>query len=917
MRFYTLMIVVALFWVERGFGQTFNVGANFQTAAGNQSGFVPPDTSGAAGQNQIVVLNNGIYTVFNKLGTQQQSMNDTTFFSRAGYSGTGGNAVAGDPRVRFDPLTGRWFALEFTGASSNNRMVIAVSAGADATATAAGNQWKSTFFTTSLGQFGDFPTLGIDKNGLYIGTNNFTSTYQGSSLFTLTKSGLLWSGAGSPTITSFTNFEPLGVSNGATPHATTNFDVNQSGNTNRAFGNPRTGPDGGTTGYRTYLIQNTNGTTTLGSTSLVSVGTNSSPSSVPQSGGNNVQANDNRISGQVIQMGNFIYFANSFDNGTGRSQARFTVVNATTGALVQTGAINSLTLSYFFPTIAVNESGQAVMGFSGGSSGTTLSAYAVVGAINQVTGMITWGSVQQVSAGASVYTGFGPSSNDGPPYRWGDYSMVSVAPADTGVFWSMQERAGTSTDGFNSSFSGPGNLGNWATQATEIIPDVAGQVRWLAAANGNYASAGSWFNGVAPGATDHAIYSRNGAAFTVTLPAGTTSNDRISVRQGNVTFNIPSGATYQATNTSSTTPSFAVSQMLGDSTVTITGGGTFSTVYTTLAAGENGLGDANNISKATVTVTGAGTTWTNSRDVYFGGSATRSGGAATLNVNSGALVTIGEVARFWTSTSGVNLNNGTTLNVGGLRADSGVTPTITGAGGATLNITDGLGQTYFGAINGSLAIIKTGAGTQTLSGSMNYSGTTDINAGRLNINGTKSGTGAVNVANGAVLGGSGSVAGVVTINNGATIAPGQSAGNLTLTGGVSMSAGTYQWELAALTTSGPGNNYDEITINGGASTIGGTSQVELAFIGTALSPNTSDPFWQTSHQWLITDLVSGSLSGIYSGITNPNYTSGIFFLSGGNGDIFLNFAPVPEPGTLAIVGTVLAGFVVLRRRKKS
>ena len=906
MRFITVTITAALVLVGRGNGQTFNIGANFKTSSGNELSGTPPDTQGAAGQNQIVILDNGRYKVFNKAGTLQQSITDTTFFSRAGYSG--GQSVAGDPRIRFDPLTGRWFATEFTGGNVsgvNNQIVVAVSAGADATSTAVGNQWKSVFFQTTKNKFADFPTLAIDKNGLYIGTNNFNPF--DVSLFTMSKSGLLWSGAGNPSLTNFsgTTFEGMNSgTRGTTPQATNNFDVNQSGNTNRVVAGFNS------TTRTTYTINNTGGVTTLSGATNFAVNGQANPPSAQQSGGNNVQTNDNRISGQIVQVGNFIYFANAFDtpspNQTGRSQVRWTVMNATTGAVVQQGNISDPTLAYFFPCIAVNESGQAVMGFSGSSSSSFISSYAAVGTVNQVTGAITFGTPQMVAAGLGTFTGF-----DSVPYRWGDYSAVNVDPADTGIFWSFQERAGNAADAFGDGTS------NLATQATEIIPDVAGQVRWAAAASGNYSSAGSWFNGAAPTSTDHVIYSRNGAAFTVTLPAGTTQNDRISVRQGNVTFNIPSGATYQATNTGSGTPSFAVSQMLGDSTVTITGGGTFSTVYTTLAAGENGLGDANNISKATVTVTGAGTTWTNSRDVYFGGSATRSGGAATLNVNSGALVTIGEVARFWTSSSAVNLNNGTTLNVGGLRADSGVTPTITGAGGATLNITDGLGQTYFGAINGSLAIIKTGSGTQTLSGSMNYGGTTDINAGRLNINGVKSGTGAVNVANGAVLGGSGSVAGVVTINNGATIAPGQSAGNLTLTGGVSMSAGTYEWELAALTTSGPGNNYDEITINGGASTIGGTSQVQLAFIGTAVSPNTSDPFWQTSHQWLITDLVSGSLSGIYSGITNPNYTSGNFFLSGGNGDIFLNFAPVPEPGTLAIVGTVLAGFVVLRRRKKA
>ena len=65
---------------------------------------------------------------------------------------------------------------------------------------------------------------------------------------------------------------------------------------------------------------------------------------------------------------------------------------------------------------------------------------------------------------------------------------------------------------------------------------------------------------------------------------------------------------------------------------------------------------------------------------------------------------------------------------------------------------------------GKTAIVKQGAGDWRLTGNNTYSGTTQVQAGTLIVNGKHSGTGAVTVATGATLAGKGTLAAAVTVN---------------------------------------------------------------------------------------------------------------------------------------------------------
>ena len=128
--------------------------------------------------------------------------------------------------------------------------------------------------------------------------------------------------------------------------------------------------------------------------------------------------------------------------------------------------------------------------------------------------------------------------------------------------------------------------------------------------------------------------------------------------------------------------------------------------------------------------------------------------------------------------------SGSSVNVGGTLNLAGFTDTIGGlSGGGTVDGTSGSptltvggnnsGGTFSGVIKntaGTLSLVKTGAGAETLSGTNTYSGNTTISNGTLLVNGLLGGGAVTN--KGGTLGGSGAISCPVTVQSGAFLQPG-------------------------------------------------------------------------------------------------------------------------------------------------
>ncbi|MBL4662985.1 MAG: hypothetical protein JKY22_05410 [Flavobacteriaceae bacterium] len=156
---------------------------NFVGASASESGFFPPDPTGAVGPNHYVHSVNSLVKIFDKIGTLLVGP-----VNLSNFLGNGSNN--GDPIVLYDQLADRWVVSEF-GAGSNS-LSIGVSETNDPTGVY--NVWDYTF-----SGFPDYPHYGVWHDGYYGTVNLNGSSTQG---FVMERDVMLAGGA-SPQILIF------------------------------------------------------------------------------------------------------------------------------------------------------------------------------------------------------------------------------------------------------------------------------------------------------------------------------------------------------------------------------------------------------------------------------------------------------------------------------------------------------------------------------------------------------------------------------------------------------------------------------------------------------------------------------------------------------------------------------------------
>jgi autotransporter-associated beta strand protein len=221
------------------------------------------------------------------------------------------------------------------------------------------------------------------------------------------------------------------------------------------------------------------------------------------------------------------------------------------------------------------------------------------------------------------------------------------------------------------------------------------------------------------------------------------------------------------------------------------------------------------------------------------------------------------------STQVVTNSGGNTIPIGALSGSSATSSLGGGTAGSPTYSVGSLGTdtVYAGGIIGNAILTKVGPGTLTLTNTtlLTQTGVTNVNEGFLKYNGTKTGTGAVNVASGATLTGTGSLTGTTTVAASGILSPGD---DLVASGVGTITHSTLTLATGSFLNIEFGSGNDAVTIaSGGTLTLSPNIKVN-AYDGTVAGGSS----FGTNGSYPIINTTGATVSGFNSStfvVDNP------------------------------------------------
>lgn len=420
-------------------------GPDFE-GVGNVNGVLPPDTVGDIGPSHYVQMVNLSFAIYNRSGNKLYGpVNTNTLWQ--GFGGPCESTNDGDPIVLYDHLADRWMMSQFALPSFPRGpfyQCIAVSQAGDPL-----GAWHRYEFLISQSKLNDYPKFGVWPDGYYMSINQYKCRFISCS----------WAGQG------VVAFERDKMLNGQQAQMVY-FDLETvDSNLGGMLPSDLDGPappagapnyfaqvDDHAWGYSPDQLQiwdfhvdwSNPGSSTftkwgnLGTAAFDSNMCSYSRNCVPQSGTSvKVDALSDRLMFR-LQYRNFgahqtLMVNHTVDvNGSDRAGIRWYELRKSGAgwSIHQQGTFSPDSTHRWMGSIAMNSMGDAGLGYS-------ISSTSVFPSI-RATGRLSEDSLGQMTQGEiSIVNGSGHQTHSSG--RWGDYSSMSVDPADDCTFWYTQE----------------------------------------------------------------------------------------------------------------------------------------------------------------------------------------------------------------------------------------------------------------------------------------------------------------------------------------------------------------------------------------------------------------------------------------------------------------------------------------------
>lgn len=441
--------------------------------------FIPPDSSAAAGPDHLVNVVNTTIRFHQKDGTLDLQTSLANFFAPLSPL----NATF-DPKVIYDQYEERFLVVTlertdtFNGDPFNSsRIFIAVSDDADPNGSWTVIAFNSMLNIGGINHWADYPGFAVDDEAVYITTNMFRflgagGNFGGTRLWLIDK-GVVGGFYAGGAVSAFL-FNPY---SGGGTFAGTTQPAHMFGTAPAGVGTflvLYNGLSGG--GFEFLQVARMDNPLTTPSLNFqfVNIGNIEDllgpiPTAPQMGSANNIETNSRRALHSVWRNDSLwtttTIDPKAGDPDAGEATAHWVRIDTSTLAtlgLADSGSIGGEDIAIgthtFFPAIAVNDNGDATIGFSASASAIYPGAYFATRGPHDGAG--TTGGSEVLRAGLDFYVRTFGGTN-----RWGDYSGMAVDP-ETDCFWVYNEYAltrGTPT------LPGPED-GRWGTAYGLVCP---------------------------------------------------------------------------------------------------------------------------------------------------------------------------------------------------------------------------------------------------------------------------------------------------------------------------------------------------------------------------------------------------------------------------------------------------------------